>query len=437
MTPDAVVEKYHVTPEQYPDLAALRGETADNIPGVPGVGDGFAAKWINLYGGLDQIIEHADEIGGKKGEALRANIDQVKLNRSVNALVRDLDLGVSIEDLTFGQVDANQLNQLFTRLEFGIRTKNRVLRTFNAGKPTNDPVQQDESGKLEMPQYETVDSPEALEAWVRDNLPMPNGHLHDEREIAPKTTPSGFAIDHTKQCAQSVAHSWVLQVEGESKPGNAAYASLMIAAHDKAIRTNRVDRDMASQLQTVLDEHHQSMVVHGYKEQSHLLESVGVALPKPLFDTKLAGYLVHPDFHADTLERAAAHFLDLHIEEQSEGATQGTLDFDEPDDSAQRNDNQLPRHTAIVGLLARKLADSLDQREQFSLLESVEIPVSRVLYGMEHAGAQVDMNRLMSMREQLAADANYAQETAWQYAGERVNLQSPKQLQKILFEDMA
>ena len=117
-----------------------------------------------------------------------------------------------------------------------------------------------------------------------------------------------------------------------------------------------------------------------YKRQSHLLESVGVALPKPLFDTKLAGYLVHPDFHADTLEQAAAHFLDLHIEEQSEGATQGTLDFDEPDDSAQRNDNQLPRHTAIVGLLARKLADSLDQREQFSLLESVEIPVSRVLY---------------------------------------------------------
>ena len=327
MTPDAVVEKYHVTPEQYPDLAALRGETADNIPGVPGVGDGFAAKWINLYGGLDQIIEHADEIGGKKGEALRANIDQVKLNRSVNALVRDLDLGVSIEDLTFGQVDANQLNQLFTRLEFGIRTKNRVLRTFNAGKPTNDPVQQDESGKLEIPQYETVDSPEALESWVQSNLQATNKHLHDEREIAPKTTPSGFAIDHTKKCAQSVARSWVLQVEGESKPGNAAYSSLMIASQGKAIRINHIDRDMASQLQTVLDEHHQSMVVHGYKEQSHLLESVGVALPKPLFDTKLAGYLVHPDFHADTLERAAAHFLDLHIEEQSEGATQGTLGF--------------------------------------------------------------------------------------------------------------
>ena len=98
-------------------------------PGVPGVGDGFAAKWINQYGGLEQIIEHADEISGKKGEALRENIEQVKLNRSVNALVRDLDLGVSVSDLTFGQVDAGQLDDLFTKLEFGVRTKNRVLKT--------------------------------------------------------------------------------------------------------------------------------------------------------------------------------------------------------------------------------------------------------------------------------------------------------------------
>lgn len=98
----------------------------------------------------------------------------------------------------------------------------------------------------------------------------------------------------------------------------------------------------------------------------------------------------------------------LHIEEQSESATQGTLDFDEPEESVQQKDDQLPRHTAIVGLLARNLANSLDQREQFALLDSVEIPVSRVLYGMEHAGAQVDMNA-DDMREQLASDAESAQ----------------------------
>ena len=133
MTPQSIIDKYKVTPAQYPDLAALRGETADNIPGVPGVGDGFAAKWINQFGSLDGICEHADEIGGKKGESLRANIDQVKLNRKVNALVRDVDLGVDIEDLTFGTVDVAQIDALFKELEFGPRTKSRVLKTFNIG----------------------------------------------------------------------------------------------------------------------------------------------------------------------------------------------------------------------------------------------------------------------------------------------------------------
>ncbi len=136
MTPQAVEEKYHVTPAQYPDLAALRGETADNIPGVPGVGDGFAAKWINQFGGLDQIIEHADEIGGKKGEALREHLEQVKLNRKVNALVRDVDLGITVDDLTFGTLDVDEVSALFTRLEFGVRTnvvrRNGICRTGHA-----------------------------------------------------------------------------------------------------------------------------------------------------------------------------------------------------------------------------------------------------------------------------------------------------------------
>ena len=135
MTPQAVEDKYHVTPRQYPDLAALRGETADNIPGVPGVGDGFAAKWINQYGGLDGVIEHADEIKGKKGDALRESIEQVRLNRKVNALVRDLDLGVDIADLTFGKVDPAKAEELFNQLNFGARIRSKLLKTFNAGDP--------------------------------------------------------------------------------------------------------------------------------------------------------------------------------------------------------------------------------------------------------------------------------------------------------------
>ena len=433
MTPEAVEEKYHVTPAQYPDLAALRGETADNIPGVPGVGDGFAAKWINQYGGLDQIIEHADEIGGKKGEALRQNIEQVKLNRSVNALVRDLDLGVTVSDLTFGQVDTDQLDALFTKLEFGIRTKNRVMRTFNAGKPS-EVVR--ETSKLELPHITIVDSPNELESWIHAYLPEPQEHSHDWDERVSLRSSLGFEINAEDRCSDMMAESWILHAEGVSKPGNASLSTVMIASHGEAARINVFDEDMLRCLQQILDRYHQSMVMHGYKEQSHLLGSVGMELPEPLFDTKLAGYLAHPDFHAETLEQAAAHFLDLHVEAQDEGVTQGTLDFDEPEGSDSKDDEKLSAHVAIVGLLADYLSGVLDERKQFGLLESIEIPVSHVLHGMERLGAQVDMTRLEQMREQLATDANQAQETAWRFAGERVNLQSPKQLRKILFEDM-
>lgn len=437
MTAQAVEEKYHVTPEQYPDLAALRGETADNIPGVPGVGDGFAAKWINMYGSLDQIIEHADEIGGKKGEALRENIEQVKLNRSVNALVRDLDLDVCLDDLTFGQVNTAQLDELFSKLEFGVRTKNRVLKTFNAGKTgSTQTSQQAESTKLELPQTQTVNNAEDLNAWVEANLPPAQEHDHSECATSSGNTEGGFVIGHSGECARKVSQSWLLHAQGNAKPGKASLSSLMLAAHGKAVRIDAVDVAMAETLQRIIDLRHRSMTVHGYKEQSHLLGSVGVALPEPLFDTKLAGYLVHPDFHAESLKQSAAHFLDLHIEEQAETVTQGMLDFDEPDDSSKQEEDELPRDCAIIGMLAEHLSAQLDRREQYALLESIEIPVSRVLHGMEHAGAQVDTNRLGQMLEQLTAQAEQAQEIAWQYAGERVNLQSPKQLQKVLFEDM-
>ncbi len=436
MTAQAVEEKYHVTPEQYPDLAALRGETADNIPGVPGVGDGFAAKWINLYGGLDQIIEHADEIGGKKGEALRENIEQVKLNRSVNALVRDLDLDVRLEDLTFGQVNTDQLDELFSKLEFGVRTKNRVLKTFNAGKTGGThAVRQVESVKLELPQTQTVVNAEDLYAWVEENIPSVQEHDHSACPASGAHT-QGFVIGHSVDCARKVSQSWLLHAQGDAKPGKASLSSVMLAVHGKAVRIDSIDGPMAETLQRVLDSRHRSMTVHGYKEQSHLLGSVGIDLPEPLFDTKLAGYLVHPDFHAESLEQSAAHFLDLHIEEQTETVTQGMLDFDEPDETSEQKEDELPRDCAIIGMLAEHLSEQLDRREQYALLESIEIPVSRVLYGMEHVGAQVDMNRLVQMLDQLTTQAEHAQEIAWQYAGERVNLQSPKQLQKVLFEDM-
>lgn len=443
MTPQSIIDKYKVTPAQYPDLAALRGETADNIPGVPGVGDGFAAKWINQFGSLDGICEHADEIGGKKGESLRANIDQVKLNRKVNALVRDVDLGVDIEDLTFGTVDVAQIDALFKELEFGPRTKSRVLKTFNTGakasntsgageSTNNEQSEQDSSLDLNLPEPTSITAPEQFDEWVkahRVEVKVPG-------EIADFTVSDyGDGSQRHAICGDAVGHAWTVAAWGDERPGRATAQAIAVAtATSAAIVSLPITDTLRAQLARFLKSEHSRTIVHGYKELLHLLGAVDLDLDLPMFDTKLAGYLAQPDFHADSLKQAAEHFLDIHFTE-TEQPSQGTLDFD--DDQVEEDPNELRlRDLAIIRSLAVTLGPIIDEREQCWLMRAIELPVSRVLHGMEHTGAKVDSVRLVSMRDQFAAEARQAQEMAWEYAGIEINLQSPKQLQKVLFEDM-
>lgn len=449
MTPEAVEEKYHVSPERYPDLAALRGETADNIPGVPGVGDGFAAKWINQFGSLDGVIEHADEIGGKKGEALRANIDQVLLNRRVNALVTDLDLGVEVTDLTFGKIDSAALDAVFADLEFGSRTRSRVLKVFSNGEPVvAGPAASAADDAPALPELvaDDVSGAAALTAWL-----VAHGLAADGAGAAP-----GAPIPQDGPCTEAVSRAWLLHAEGSAKPGRATCTGVAIVATDgHAALASRAaldaDHALAAAVRDFVADHMASAVTYGYKEQRHMLAACGIGLddlPAPLFDVRLAGYLVHPDFHSETIDQAAEHFLDIHAQEDGEEqASQGELDIDSgtldaPDAEDTAKDGDAAAIAAelhridLIRRLAVHLAPVIDERGQYRLLAGIELPISRVLQRMESVGAAVDLNRLTSMRDTFAADARQAQEIAWDAAGTRVNLQSPKQLQQVLFEDM-
>ncbi len=136
MTPDAVFEKYGLTPEQYPDFAALRGDPSDNLPSVPGVGEKTATKWIIDYKSLDNLLVHADEISGKVGESLRANIESVKLNRVLTQLLDDVKIPTSIDDLSWDGFDANLVNQLFDTLEIkALKERIKVLPQSGASEP--------------------------------------------------------------------------------------------------------------------------------------------------------------------------------------------------------------------------------------------------------------------------------------------------------------
>lgn len=442
MTPEAVVEKYHVTAQQYPDLAALRGETADNIPGVPGVGDGFAAKWINQYGGLDGIVEHAADITGKKGEALREHLDQVLLNRKVNALVRDVELDVGMDDLTFGSLHADEATALFADLEFGVRTRNRILKVFNGGeRPETTQKEDAEPQGVQAPHCQDIESAQALRTWL-------DAHCEPVKASAAnvqKKTPATDSVDHADSTAQwSIDHEahaqdvltglWVLHADGMAQSDTASVVQVAIlCGTEAAVLTWPWKPEVTEALNELVHRYRGTMAVHGYKQQRHRLHSIGVQLEEPGFDTKLAAYLMHPDVTLDTLDQTCAYVLHTHMQAE-ETVSQGMLDLGDEDSVSATP--QVAISAAAVRELTSALAKGLDERSQFGLLRSLELPVASVLYDMECAGACVDMARLEKMRDTFSADAEQAQAIAWQCAGSEVNLQSPKQLQTVLFEEL-
>lgn len=429
MTPAAIEEKYHVTPSQYPDLAALRGEGADNIPGVPGVGDGFAAKWINEYGGLEGILEHAGDIKGKKGDALRENIEQVKLNRKVNALVRDIDLGVGIDQLTFGDIDAEAANALFSQLDFGTKSRQKFLAAF-AGPQAPDAggVEERSDPAVVDPAIDAVGDGAALETWAARFLPAPQS---DEPSLAMDV--AAQLKEQSNDCVAAVDASWTLYAQGSPKPGASSVSSVVLLAGAHAVVIDPHDASMKEALQRILSQRAASLAVHGYKDHLHMLASAGLDLPMPLFDTKLGGYLAEPDFQGASIQDYAKRFLNLD-EEAARDEAQGTLELDGLDGADEPQSGV--REAALVAAVARVLAPRLQERQQYALLKAIEMPVAKVLFRMECAGVAVDESRFSAMLESFTADAGQAERIAWDAAGKEVKLQSPKQLGIVLFEEM-
>lgn len=507
MNAAAVLEKYNVTPKQYPDLAALRGETADNIPGVPGVGDGYAAKWINQFGSLEDIISHAGEITGKKGEALRENIDQVRLNRRVNALVRDLDLGISVDNLRFGEdINANKLGELLSQLEFGELKKRKILKAFSRTNQQllddnmrimlsstyegNVEIEHANRGEqstsdaenlqdvLENTKVSHIKSLEDLLEWetsVSTFLEEENSNEEENTNVE-KTKDSSKSyypvnteklIDNEQKCADLILNNRELVVyahesscQSKHRFGLKADCLLMLVRSRAALiyaSDLRVEgNSLLESLREFLQKYASSIVLHDYKKHLGLLSSLELVDSDnpsitPLLDTRLASYLLEPDFRAETLENMAEHYLDISSDDEdldNQEAKQGELDLllddslalDEAktsEEETQKFEDKILRTAVLTRLLAIQFAPKLDSRKQTGLMSNLEMPISRVLRGLEDVGAAVDMQRLSSMFQQFSSDAEFAQNMAWQAAGNRVNLQSPKQLQQILFDHFA
>jgi DNA polymerase-1 len=404
MTPEAVEAKYGVPPERYPDLAALVGETSDNLPGVPGVGAKTAAKWINLYDGLDGVIANADLVKGKAGESLRAHLDSVIRNRRLNALVRDLSLSATIPELVRRAWDREEVHTVFDGLEFRV-LRDRLFATLESAEPEAEAGFGVDGAVL---------LPGELAPWLSDHATGPTG----------------------------------LHVTGEWGRGTGEVTGLALAGADGvAAWIDPVTLEPADEqaLAAWLADPQRPKVAHDVKGPSHALLARGWDLAGVVFDTALAAYLCRPDQRSYDLADLAVRHLKREL--RAEGSTAVTdeagdeqLTLDGSDgpvggDQQARAEEGMVRALAISELSA-VLAPELEERGGTRLLREVELPLVAVLAAQERVGVAVDDGLLADLEARFAERVAQAQAQAYEVIGTEINLGSPKQLQTVLFEQL-
>lgn len=397
MTPQAVEEKYGVPPHRYPEIAAIVGETSDNLPGVPGVGPKTAAQWINKYDGLDNLLARADEIGGKRGAALREHMDDVVRNRRLNRLLTDMDLEVSPSDLARRPTDVAAIDRLFDSLEFGrLRQKVREVAGIGMGEGPVDEVPE-AVAEVEI-SVSLVDASCDIAQWARAHSPL------------------------------------AVLVEGDMRPTRGEVTRLVLASDNEALVIDPVELSptqeeaLAEVLATA-----SSLIVHDAKGARHALASRGWTLGGVEFDTMLAAYLAHPDQRSHKLEDVLSRVLGVVIEEE-EGDSEALFDLGDMGAGPSTAQVRAGKLAAHLHPLAHTLRSRLEESSEAALLTEMEMPLSILLGQMEDIGIAADTAVLDGLSDELGKAVDAAREGAWAAAGREVNLSSPKQLQELLFD---
>ncbi|NUS16545.1 MAG: DNA polymerase I [Streptomyces sp.] len=397
-TPEKVEERYGLTPQQYPDFAALRGDPSDNLPGIPGVGEKTAAKWITQFGSFAELVERVDEVKGKAGENLRAHLDAVKLNRRLTEMVRDVELSTGPEGLERVPYDRPSLTGVLDVLEF--RNANFRERLFAA-----DPGAEQEGAEV----AEGV----AVEGTVLAAGDLPDW-LAGHRDV-----PVGLASVDT----------WAL--------GSGGVTQIALATAEDAawFEPAQLDETDERAFAGWLADPGVPKVLHNAKNAARVFAEHGWTVAGVSMDTALAAYLIKPGRRSFALDVLSVEYLGRELAPVDTGS--GQLAFGEEGDE---------EGAAAAGALMVQARTVLDLGEVFrerlpevgaaELLHDLELPTSALLARMERAGIAADRAHLEGLEQQFAAAVEHAVREAHASVGHEFNLGSPKQLQEVLFGEL-
>ncbi|WP_175986312.1 DNA polymerase I [Microbacterium tenebrionis] len=374
--PVTVQERYGVRPEQYPDIAALVGETSDNLPGVPKVGEKTAVKWLTQFGSLDELLERSGEIKGVVGGNLRDHIDDVRRNRKLNRLLDDVELPVGPAELAVVPADVQAIRDIFARLEF----RTLLPRVFDAVGTGEDPADSEPAVELPAPVESTVAD---VVSWLDAQ----------EGEVAVSIVVSG------------------------GSPTRVGFAGLT------ELRETGWSEEAAAALRPWF-ESDAPKVFNDAKPQVKALLRAGIRIGGLAYDTLLAGWLLRPSLPDKTL----SHLVDRYLGEKMPVA--------DPTQLVPETDGATPAQEAWFTLraaaaLREDLPDSVA-----SVLVDIELPTLLTLADMELAGVAVSHDVLSTFSAELGARTDGLAAEAFALVGREFNLGSPKQLQEVLFEDL-
>ncbi|MGJ0484040.1 MAG: DNA polymerase I [Methylomicrobium sp.] len=408
MDVQGVIEKFGVRPDQIIDYLALIGDPVDNIPGVPKVGPKTAAKWLEQYGTLDNLIANADQITGKIGENLRASLGQLPLSKQLATIKCEVELPYAIDDLERKPVDFAELKALLS--EFGFTTWLKALASETGGQPvlaTDTPPAQSN--------YETVLSEDHLERWLAKL---------DEADL--------FAFD-TETTSLDYSKARIVGVSFAVEPGHAAYVPL---THDYPGAPEQLDKTrVLERLRPLLENPGKAKLGQNIKYDLHVLANEGIELQGIAHDTMLESYVFNSTATRHNMDDLAKKYLDVDTIRYEDIAGKGAkqLSFEEiaieqaAPYAAEDADITLRLHHKLRPLLA-------EQESLYRLYQEIEVPLLSVLARIERNGVMIDTDMLAQQSLELASQIVSIEHHAHEVAGHSFNLGSPKQIQEILYD---
>ncbi|MFI6643675.1 DNA polymerase I [Streptomyces sp. NPDC050504] len=395
-TPEKVEEKYGLTPQQYPDFAALRGDPSDNLPGIPGVGEKTAAKWINQFGSFAELVERADEVKGKAGQNFRDHLDAVKLNRTLTEMVRDVELPKGPAELERAPYDRAAVTGVLDVLEIRNPSLRERLLAVDPGGSAEEAAAPEAGVEVDG----TVIGADELAPWLSEHGGQPLGVVTGD--------------------------TWALGAGSVTEVALAA-ADGAAAWFDPAELTEGDDKAFAAWIA----DPERPKVMHNAKGAMRVFPEQGWSVAGVTMDTALAAYLVKPGRRSFALDALSVEYLGRELAPAA--AADGQLAFGS-DDQAEA-DALMTQARAVLDL-----GDAFHERLQevgaAQLLHDVELPTSELLARLERHGIAADRGHLESMEQQFAAAVQQAVKEAHAAAGHEFNLGSPKQLQEVLFGEL-